>query len=79
MAWYGTDGRVTYSNWIVTYWTRMLGAAIGPLNFSLRGHGQVAANPTRVIYGKPRRNCTMHMGCIPPREWSRVMKGKGFL
>ena len=50
--------RVTYSNWIATYWSRALKGDLegGGLNYSLRGHGQVAANPNRVIHGKPRRN-----------------------
>lgn len=91
--------RVTYSNWLVTYWSRILaeegilvdggagagggggrGAAISAtLNHTLRGYGQVAANPARVIYGKPRRNCTMHLGCVPRHKTMDVWRGNGFL
>ena len=110
--------RVTYSNWMSTYWTRHLRNEVaGPplsaqgvptaagdkanlvsdsvrpvessgdsqfkmfsgLNHSLRGHGRVAANPNRVIHGKPRRNCTMHIGCIPGHDWLRIHQGKGYL
>ena len=69
----GEVERVTVSNWIVTYWKRALG--LRP-NHTLRGSGQVQANPMRVIYGKARRNCTMHLGCVPPHKYLDVARGK---
>ena len=48
-----------------------LSDAFAGLNYSLRGNGRVAANPNRVIFGKPRRNvrarslelvCTSRLG-----------------
>lgn len=36
-----------------------LADALAGLNYSLRGHGKVAANPNRVIFGKPRRNVSV--------------------
>ena len=82
-----SGSRVTYSNWLVTYWTRALaeagtstsGGDAWSLNHTLRGYGKVAANPTRVIFGRPRRNCTMHLGCVPRHRTLDVWRGIGYL
>jgi hypothetical protein len=78
-------GPVTYSNWLVTYWSRFFAASASEggtavtLNHTLRGHGRVAANPARIIYGKPRRNCSMHLGCLPRDRTMAVVRGSGWL
>ena len=50
--------RVSYSNWIRTYYARHAGLV--PHYLALRGWGLVAANPL-----KRYRNCTLHLGCTP--------------